>query len=543
MKKIWILVLIAVCLTSLAMGTAAQAASSSYLRHTFYGSDLGERAYSVAIDSEDNSIITGRGYNTWNGPDDQPPIIDHAGPGAADVFVLKLDDEGGYLWHSFFGTDLTQNCAEPADYGMGVAVDGDDNIYVTGFSAATWDGPAGQKPLNAHSQGIGDLFVLKLNPSGAYQWHTFFGSATTNADYRDEGHAIILDSSNNIYVAFKSGESWNGPPSQAPKNAFSGMKDMGVLKLNSAGAYQWHTFFGSEMNDDTNSIYLNGSYLYVAGTSGADWGTNPFHVYQGDNDIVVIQLSTSGDYQWHTFFGSSANDGANGITGSDNDLYITGYSNGIWYGPRAASPKNGYSGAADITVLKLDTAGAYGWHAFYGSDTEDDFGRGIDINSSGSEIYVTGRSGASWSNPQSPVHAYAGDEDLLIMELASDGAYQWHTFYGCTDRDRGQDIAVDSRGYLHSVGSSQATWNGDDDTSPLHEYTALEDILEVVLGEETEDNTPEIYRVGGEVQSINGPSLMHHPVTSSQMSVFWIALPVVLAAGGTFLVLKRRTKH
>ena len=62
------------------------------------------------------------------------------------------------------------------DYGYGIAVDGSGNVYVTGYSDATWNGPAGQNPLHAYSGRRCDIFVLKLNSSGAYQWHTFYGS-------------------------------------------------------------------------------------------------------------------------------------------------------------------------------------------------------------------------------------------------------------------------------------------------------------------------------------------------------------------------------
>ena len=62
-----------------------------------------------------------------------------------------------------------------SDSGYGIAIDGSGNVYVTGYSYATWNGPAGQNPLHAHSGG-NDIFVLKLDSSGAYQWHTFYGS-------------------------------------------------------------------------------------------------------------------------------------------------------------------------------------------------------------------------------------------------------------------------------------------------------------------------------------------------------------------------------
>ena len=62
------------------------------------------------------------------------------------------------------------------DGGYGIAVDGSGNVYVTGYSDATWTARQARVPLHAHSGGNDDIFVLKLNSSGAYQWHTFYGS-------------------------------------------------------------------------------------------------------------------------------------------------------------------------------------------------------------------------------------------------------------------------------------------------------------------------------------------------------------------------------
>ncbi len=51
-------------------------------------------------------------------------------------------------------------------------MDGSGNVYVTGNSSATWG-----TPLHAHSgdSEASDIFVLKLDSGGAYQWHTFYG--------------------------------------------------------------------------------------------------------------------------------------------------------------------------------------------------------------------------------------------------------------------------------------------------------------------------------------------------------------------------------
>ena len=101
-----------------------------------------------------------------------------------------------------------------------------------------------QAPLHAHSGG-NDLFVLKLNSSGAYQWHTFYGSARLVM----AAMALAVDTSGNVYVTGIAMPPGTARREQAPLNAHSGDFDLFVLKLNSSGAYQWHTFYGSGETD------------------------------------------------------------------------------------------------------------------------------------------------------------------------------------------------------------------------------------------------------------------------------------------------------
>ena len=123
----------------------------------------------------------------------------------------------------------------------------------TGWTYGTWNGPAGQLPRNAFNAS-GEIFVLKLTQSGDYQWHTFYGSPAI-----DNGWAIALDSSSNIYVEATAAPPGTGRPHKPRCMAYTGGVDMTVLKLNSAGDYQWHTFYGSMLHDYFSAIAIDGS--------------------------------------------------------------------------------------------------------------------------------------------------------------------------------------------------------------------------------------------------------------------------------------------
>ena len=464
--------------------------------HAFYGADTADRAYATTFDLSENEYIVGRSKSSWNGPGDVAPLHAHADSGtAADLFVLKLDRHGNYLWHTFYGTS---GSADSVDYAYGVAIDAGGNAYVTGFSYGTWNGDNGTAPLNnftGEEDYSSNAFVLKLDENGAYQWHTFHGSGEADGEgSADEGRGIAVDANSNAYVSMVSRATWDGPGEIGPLHAFTegfGDPDIAVLKLDENGTYVWHTFYGAEYSsDEANSIALDeNANVYVAGVSASSWigsdNEEPIHAYSSGNDIVILKLDEIGNYQWHTFHGSSAEDadsdsGQSIATDSSNNAYVAGNSHSNWLGDGDAEPLHAYSGdgsTTDIAMLKLDADGTYQWHTFYGSADADDYANGIAVDNE-SNAYVVGRSEATWNGfgSVSPSHAYSGGTDIALLKLESNGTYKWHTFYGSESNDRGQAISVDQHGNLFATGYSDATWDGEDG-APLNAHAGGDDAV------------------------------------------------------------------
>jgi len=204
--------------------------------------------------------------------------------------------------------------------------------------------------------------VLKLNPSGAYQWHTFYGS-----DLMEYGQAIIFDRQNSLIVAGDSFASWNGDGGVAPLHAHSIDYDFTVLKLSTDGAYQWHTFYGSTVDEYVYGVAVTGKgNIFVAGESYRAWlgdeDADPLHPYAGVNDITLLQVGADGSYAWHTFYGSEGDD--MGIGGDDyacdiavdgmGNLILTGASESSWLGDGGAAPLHPHDEEGDdFTVLKF----------------------------------------------------------------------------------------------------------------------------------------------------------------------------------------------
>lgn len=450
----------------------------TYQWHTFYGSTSDDYAIHIALDSSANMYVVGYGNATWNGPGGIPPKNPHTG--YVDMVIIKLNGAGSYQWHTFYGS------AGGIDYAHGVTVDASANVYVAGRSYFMWLGPLGQPPKNPHTNWM-DMTIIKLDSGGGYQWHTFHGGAHDDAAQSialDSGNNIYVTG-----ASYATWNGPGAVLPKHAFTGLSGSADITVLKLNNDGTYGWHTFYGSTNNDLAASIAVDSAAnCYVTGYSVASWNGPglilPLHGHSGGWEITILKLDGAGAYGWHTFYGSLSEDRGYGICiDMSNNIYVAGYSGDTWNGPGGVLPLNPYTQSFDIAILKLNSAGTYAWHTFYGT-TGNDYSYGIALDTA-ANIYVAGNSSTAWNGPGgiAPLNPYTGGVDIAIIKLNNAGTYGWHTFYGSTAEDQSRGIALDTAASIYLAGFSNGTWNGPGGVVPLNGYTNGFDIAVIKMGE------------------------------------------------------------
>ncbi|MCP4601718.1 MAG: hypothetical protein GY847_14585 [Proteobacteria bacterium] len=464
-----------------------------YQWHTFYGASdcvlagIGERGdcgNGITVGKSGEVYIAGSGPVIWSGPGGETSL-NLCSESGCEFTMIKLSSSGTYKWHTFYAT---------MELGK-IAVDDEDSVYIVG-SNSRWTGPGGEAPLNSYGNDMDShVTVFKLDSVGAYKWHTFYGSGNDNA------RNIVVDKNGNVYVLGKSYKTWPGPGGEAPLNPHGGEDgddNVFILKLNSSGAYKWHAFYGGSCDDKLHHCnYVNGitvdtnGNVYIAGNSKSSWtgpkGEASLNPHSNNKaEAAILKLDSSGAYKWHTFH---AGGGGIAVDSGDN-VYVVGTWSLSWIGPGGEAPLNPYTGGENgynIMVLKLDSNGVYQWHTFYGKSDwgYDSYGRADvqveEITVDGrNNIYVVGESKSSWTGPggEAPLNPYTGrNYNIMAFKLDSRGAYKWHTFYGAGVLSYARDVVSDKGGNIFIVGESFETWTGPGGKPPLNAHAGCYDIV------------------------------------------------------------------
>ena len=154
---------------------------------TGLGSTGNDHGRDIAIDSADNVYVTGAIGGSVFDEDGVTLLLGHAG--YQDLFIGKLNNSGSWQW-------VTRAGGTGTDTGYGIAIDSNDDVYITGnFGNTFWYFENNQHHKHVNSSGSSDIFIAKMNSSGSWQW--VIGSGGSG---QDEGLGIVIDSTDNIWV-------------------------------------------------------------------------------------------------------------------------------------------------------------------------------------------------------------------------------------------------------------------------------------------------------------------------------------------------------
>jgi hypothetical protein len=279
-----------------------------------------------------------------------------------------------------------------ADYGRGVAVDKQGNIYVVGeFFSSDFLGDS------TPTSGSTDVIVLKLNPSASEVLYGWYLGGTGG----DEGLAIAVNEAGEAYILVDPGADFpmqNAPIGQQPETG-----DGVLVKFDAAGNQVFSTYLGFDVSNT-----ITGNAIAV-GPTGAVYITGQSYVaIRRLGQVSIVQANPASGAIVHQF--------------DRGDLYADTY------------------GAA----LAIDSAGT----VYVAGQAFDRFGTQFPTTPDGFQ--------ATCARKLSLGADRDCDEDAFVMALNPDLTLRYASFLGGAGGDSATGVGVDKDGNVIVVGSANS---------------------------------------------------------------------------------------
>jgi len=328
------------------------------------------QGYDVAVDSKDNAYVVGH--------TDMDPTagLDN------DMCLIKYNGSYIELWNQTWG-------GSNADYGFGIAVDSEDNVYVVGRT-------------NSFGFTANNISLVKYNSTGHQLWNATWGGSAA-----DEGKGIAIDSKDNIYVV------------GSTQSYGMGDNDICLIKYNASGTFKWNETWGGTDDDEGYDIAIDSKdNIYIAGY------TNNFGAVYSDMCLLKYNSTTRQKY-WNITCGEGEVDIGNSVAiDSQDNIYLAGF-NETYIGPTIE---------ADIRLFKYNSSKIQLWNITLGGD-ESDSCSGVTIDSEDNAI-LTGRTIS---------YTIGGLGDMFTVKFNGSGIHLWNKTWGGSNVDVGLGVAVDSK--------------------------------------------------------------------------------------------------
>ncbi|MFD1628314.1 SBBP repeat-containing protein [Pseudopedobacter beijingensis] len=379
------------------------------------GGTGGDYALALAVDDKGAIYITGRFTGTVDFDPGSGVFNLAATSGSYDVFVLKLNASGDFVWAKKMG-------GAGWDVANAIAVDKDKNVVVTGRfdGTANFNSNGSASAINLTAIGQ-DIFVVKLNSEGNTLWAKRYGGSQD-----DWGQGVDVDANGSIYVTgFFRDEVLFGGLADQKLISTGATRDVFILKIESQGELSWVKKIGGTSDDrgEALKVDLEGNILItgrIAGTNilfGDDFSLSP----GGNFDAFIAKLNQDGDYIWvKSLEGSGDSFGLGLATDNYHSVYIAGYFKGIIdLNPGSCDLEFVSAGDADVFIVKLDADGYFVWGRQMGGINEDR-GNTISVDQN-ANVYTAGYfTGEANFNANLGAHYIVskGDKDAFLHKIA-----------------------------------------------------------------------------------------------------------------------------
>lgn len=291
---------------------------------TFLGGSDIDQVNGITVDQLGNAFVVGATKST-----DYPvtegafQTICNEGKSCdlGDAFVSAIRADGSdFIYSTYLG-------GNSVDFGQGIALDSDDNTYITGWTRSR-DFPLVNAAQGTYGGGLSDAFISILNPAGsALTFSTYVGGSD-----EDYGNAIAVDNEGNSYMVGASTSKYRFDLCGRKPNADSEIAI--VTKIKAGGGFGYCLMLGA-----TGFTYGQGAAtdklgnLYVTGATTAGKFPHTHNAIQkqyagGTSDAFLTVYNSSGLITYSSFLGGAGGDWGYGVAVDEyGSAYVTGITN------------------------------------------------------------------------------------------------------------------------------------------------------------------------------------------------------------------------
>jgi hypothetical protein len=317
--------------------------SGSYLWANVIGGNMDDGGNALAIDAADDILVTGyiKSASVDFSPQQQQSTNILYTMSLQDVFVLKLDATGNFIWVQ----QVSGTSSSDAALASAVACDANKNVYFGGAFTGFVDLDPGTAIWPASTQGGGaaNAYVVKLDPTGYFVWAGALGSPTNGAylyDLKVNATGTVY-STGSYYGVVDFDPSPQGTvnlTSHAAATSTAFTNDIFICKWDALLNFVWAKSIGGTQQKDLgkqiaidnsdNSIYVVGEF---AGTVDFDPGPQTMTLAATRTvavsiapDAFLAKYDKNGNFLWADGYGGLGDDIANGVAIFKDTIYSIG---------------------------------------------------------------------------------------------------------------------------------------------------------------------------------------------------------------------------
>ncbi|MBO6515572.1 MAG: T9SS type A sorting domain-containing protein [Bacteroidia bacterium] len=340
--------------------------------------------------------------------------------------------------------------------------DANGNVYTVGEFRQTVDFDPGSGKAERTSKGQNDVFLLKIDSAGNFDWVVTYGGTSYDA-----GAAVALDSMGSIYViGFFYGTTDLDPGSATTTVTSKGKSDIFVQRFDLFGNLKWAfglggaeaEYPGTVTVDHRGHVLITGAYEGSVDFEPGSGTTTLKSV--GGTDLFMQKLDTAGKLVWAKSVGGSRDETVilAQPDSQSNVLFAAGYFGSADFDPGSKTKTLTSQGLQDVAVGKLDSKGDLVWVETFGSSGHEML-RGLALDLEGNAYVTGGFRGSVDFDPGSGSLTLSsnGKVDIYVNKFLGNGKHSTAFSIGGKEDDHAYGITVDDKKAIYITGSFEST--------------------------------------------------------------------------------------